>query len=147
MMTMITMVHQNVVPPPSPIDVSRQPPQQQQHLSQSTSRDHPRHQHHHNHHHQQQQPQHQQHNASAANVRRRPRRLNCERAKLLNGVVGYGGGGSGLGCGDLEDEANWDMVPAPPITPPAAFLPNDGTESCYRRLSVLRKGMQFQLEI
>lgn len=65
-------------------------------------------------------------------ARHRPRRINCERANLLNGLVGR------QGCEHDEDKGNWDMIPAPPITPPAGFRPNP--DSCYRRVSGLRRG-------
>lgn len=69
--------------------------------------------------------------------KRRPRRLNCEKANLLSGVGGYA---NQVGDdGDVEFKgANWDLIPAPPITPPAAFRPNP--DSCYRRVAKLRKG-------
>lgn len=71
--------------------------------------------------------------------RRRPRRLNCEKAKLLNGLGPVEARSEGKRSADDDlREANWDLIPAPPITPPAAFRPNP--ESSYRRVSALRKG-------
>lgn len=76
--------------------------------------------------------------------RRRPRRINCEKAKLLNALGSGSPGGvrtEGRSGGDDEfKDANWDMIPAPPITPPAAFRPSP--DSCYRRVATLRKGKE-----
>lgn len=117
----LTMVHENFVPSSSGREQgsnSQQPNCQ--------------------HHHQQQQ------------ARRRPRRLNCERAKLLNGgLVGvrcgearsHGADGNHRPGDDADDElneVNWDSIPAPPITPPAAFRPSP--DSCYRRIVGPRRG-------
>lgn len=120
----LTMVHENFVPSSGREQGINNLPNCQHHQQQQH----------------QQQPQPQQ-------TRRRPRRLNCERAKLLNGLVGArcdarpGRDGPRQG-GDEHTEdfsdVNWDSMPAPPITPPAGFRPNP--ESCYRRVSALRRG-------
>lgn len=66
-------------------------------------------------------------------ARRRPRRLNCDKKTHLTNVIICDGDEDAEGG---DHNSNWDMIPAPPITPPAAFLPTDG----YKRLSALRKG-------
>lgn len=76
----------------------------------------------------------------AQQTRRRPRLLNCEKAKLLNDFGVRSGGSGRTEDGHCEDsnESNWDLIPAPPITPPAEFRPNP--ESCYRRIAGLKRG-------
>lgn len=54
--------------------------------------------------------------------------------------VGRPNVGGGDGDEDEFKEANWDLIPAPPITPPAAFRPNP--DACYRRISAFRRGKE-----